>query len=71
MAAVGHRGNPRRRRIPQRVGEPKAQIGEQPERIHDARIWVLPNPSGLNANYQLPDLAKLFRELSEAAADYN
>ena len=43
--------------------EPKAIIGEQEERIHDARVWVLPNPSGLNANYQLPDLVKLFREL--------
>ena len=43
--------------------KPKAKIGEQPERIHDARVWVLPNPSGLNANYQLPELVKLFREL--------
>lgn len=45
---------------------PKAQIGEQPERIHDARVWVLPNPSGLNANYQLPDLVKLFKQLRKA-----
>lgn len=46
--------------------KPKAQIGEQPERIHNAGVWVLPNPSGLNANYQLDDLAKLFRELRRA-----
>ena len=46
--------------------QPKAGIGEQPERIHDARVWVLPNPSGLNANYQLPELAKLFSRLREA-----
>ena len=46
--------------------KPKAQVGEQPERIHDARVWVLPNPSGLNANYQLPELVKLFTELREA-----
>lgn len=46
--------------------QPKAQIGEQPERIHDARVWVLPNPSGLNANYQLPQLVKLFEQLREA-----
>ena len=45
---------------------PKAQIGEQPERIHDARVWVLPNPSGLNANYQLPLLVKLFKRLRQA-----
>lgn len=47
----------------QAFDKPKAQIGAQPERIHDARVWVLPNPSGLNANYQLPDLVKLFRKL--------
>ena len=43
--------------------QPKATIGEQAERIGDTRIWVLPNPSGLNANYQLPDLIRLFRRL--------
>ena len=47
--------------------KPKAAIGEQEERIHAARVWVLPNPSGLNANYQLPELVRLFRELREAA----
>ena len=47
--------------------QPKATIGEQAERIGDTRIWVLPNPSGLNANYQLPDLVRLFSELRVAA----
>ena len=47
--------------------QPKAIIGEQPERIGAARVWVLPNPSGLNANYQLNDLVKLFKELQRAA----
>jgi len=42
---------------------PKATIGEQSERIYTARVWVLPNPSGLNANYQLPELVRLFAEL--------
>jgi TDG/mug DNA glycosylase family protein len=46
---------------------PKAALGEQPERLGDARVWVLPNPSGLNANYQKDDLARLFRALREAA----
>ena len=46
---------------------PKAIIGEQIERIHSARVWVLPNPSGLNANYQLPELVRLFGELRRAA----
>jgi double-stranded uracil-DNA glycosylase len=45
---------------------PKAKVGEQPERIHDARVWVLPNPSGLNAHYQLPELVKLFKQLRAA-----
>ena len=49
---------------------PKAVIGEQDERIAEARVWVLPNPSGLNANYQLIDLVNLFRELRLAAAKY-
>ena len=46
---------------------PKAFIGEQSEQIGAARIWVLPNPSGLNANYQIVDLVKLFKELRRAA----
>ena len=49
--------------------KPKAIIGEQSERIQSARVWVLPNPSGLNANYQLPDLVTLFRNLCEAAKE--
>jgi double-stranded uracil-DNA glycosylase len=40
-----------------------APIGPQPERFEGAEVWVLPNPSGLNANYQLPALVKLFRRL--------
>ncbi len=54
----------------QALAQPKAVIGEQAERIVNARVWVLPNPSGLNANYQLPDLVKLFRELRQAADKY-
>ena len=46
---------------------PKAALGEQPERIGDTRVWVLPNPSGLNANYQKDELARLFRVLRDAA----
>jgi TDG/mug DNA glycosylase family protein len=46
---------------------PKAGLGEQPEGIADTRLWVLPNPSGLNANYSRADLAALFRTLREAA----
>lgn len=45
--------------------QPKAQLGLQPEKIAGADVWLLPNPSGLNAHYQLPDLAKLYREALE------
>jgi len=41
----------------------QAKIGPQPERFEGAAVWLLPNPSGLNANYQLPELVKLFRAL--------
>jgi TDG/mug DNA glycosylase family protein len=44
---------------------PKAGLGLQPEGIGETRVWVLPNPSGLNAHYRAADLAKLFRELRE------
>jgi TDG/mug DNA glycosylase family protein len=40
-----------------------AAVGPQPGRFEGAKVWVLPNPSGLNANYQLPQLVKLFRAL--------
>lgn len=45
----------------------KAAAGLQPEKIGDTPVWLLPNPSGLNANYQLPDLVKLFADLKNAA----
>ncbi|HEX8129921.1 MAG TPA: G/U mismatch-specific DNA glycosylase [Pyrinomonadaceae bacterium] len=42
---------------------PKAALGLQPETIGETSVWVLPNPSGLNAHYQPKDLARMFREL--------
>ena len=45
--------------------QPKAGIGRQTEMIGGTIVWVLPNPSGLNANYQAADLARLFRELRD------
>jgi len=46
---------------------PKASVGRQETRIGNTLLWVLPNPSGLNANYQRPELARLFSELRLAA----
>jgi TDG/mug DNA glycosylase family protein len=40
-----------------------AKVGPQAEHFEGAQVWLLPNPSGLNANYQLPELVKLFRSL--------
>lgn len=46
-----------------------AAIGPQPSSIGTTQVWVLPNPSGLNAHYQRDDLVALFRTLREAVAD--
>ncbi len=46
--------------------QPKAKLGLQDEKIADVPVWVLPNPSGLNAHYQANDLAELFREVRQS-----
>lgn len=46
---------------------PKATWGEQTARIGGRPLWVLPNPSGLNAHFKPADLARLYREALEAA----
>lgn len=43
--------------------ERKAKLGLQEKRIGKTILWVLANPSGLNAHYQLPDLIRHFAEL--------
>jgi TDG/mug DNA glycosylase family protein len=46
---------------------PKALPGLQPEKLGGiSSAWVLPNPSGLNANYQLKDLVRMLKELKAA-----
>lgn len=45
--------------------QPKAALGLQTDRIANTALWVLPSPSGLNANHQLPDLIRLLTELRE------
>lgn len=42
---------------------PKARLGRQSEGVGDSTVWVLPNPSGLNAHYRPKDLAVIFGEL--------
>jgi TDG/mug DNA glycosylase family protein len=48
---------------------PKAKLGRQKETIGEAGIWVLPNPSGLNARFQLDGLARLFRAFLHVVDD--
>ncbi|HEU0054827.1 MAG TPA: G/U mismatch-specific DNA glycosylase [Longimicrobium sp.] len=48
-------------------GRANAALGPQAETVGGARVWILPNPSGLNANYRPADFARLFAELREEA----
>ncbi len=45
---------------------PKAKLGLQEETTGKTCLWLLPNPSGLNAHYKLNDLVTLFSELKQA-----
>jgi TDG/mug DNA glycosylase family protein len=47
-------------------GEPKTGVGPRPGRFGGAAVWVLPNPSGLNAHYQQPALTRAYAELRMA-----
>jgi len=46
---------------------PRARAGRQDERIADAELWVVPNPSGLNAHATVADLASAYAEPARAA----
>src|SRR3954464_3594925 len=48
---------------------PRAVVGRQPETLADAVLWVLPNPSGLNAHYQQPALTAEYAALRAALDD--
>lgn len=51
-----------------RIGfhEPKAKLGRQERTIDNTIVWVLPNPSGLNAHFTVAGLGKLFAEMCNA-----
>jgi TDG/mug DNA glycosylase family protein len=49
-------------------GQPRAVVGPQQERLSGVRVWILPNPSGLNAHWSAADLAAEFASLREQAA---
>src|SRR6059058_3558012 len=48
-------------------GRPKAGFGPQDRALAGSPVWVLPNPSGLNAHHQLDDLIRRFAELRVAS----
>ena len=47
--------------------QPRARAGEQPGGLQGARLWVVPNPSGLNAHETIATLAAAYAEPARAA----
>ena len=47
--------------------KPKATAGEQPGLLSGARVWVVPNPSGLNAHETISSLAEAYTEPAKIA----
>jgi TDG/mug DNA glycosylase family protein len=50
-------------------GRPRATTGPQPDSLATARVWVVPNPSGLNAHTSAPKLAAALREMRETLGE--
>jgi double-stranded uracil-DNA glycosylase len=44
-----------------------AVVGRQPELLAGARLWLLPNPSGLQAHYQLPEMTEMYKTLYKSS----
>ena len=51
----------------QAFGRPATKVGRQPDDLAGAALWVLPNPSGLNADETIASLAAAYRAAAEAA----
>jgi TDG/mug DNA glycosylase family protein len=47
--------------------QPSAAVGRQPQDLAGAQLWVVPNPSGLNAHARIEDLAEAYRAVAVAA----
>ena len=48
-------------------GDRRAALGRQPEPFAGAELWIVPNPSGLNAHETIDTLAAAYRAPAEAA----
>jgi G:T/U mismatch-specific DNA glycosylase len=51
----------------QGFGRSKARAGKQPENLAESQLWVVPNPSGLNAHDTISSLAQAYAEPARAA----
>ena len=51
----------------QAFGQPRAVLGPQPEPFEEAELWVVPNPSGLNAHETVASLARAYAAPARAA----
>jgi TDG/mug DNA glycosylase family protein len=51
-------------------GRPRAAIGPQEETMGRASLWILPNPSGLNAAWTLPRITEAFRDLYDTVSHH-
>lgn len=47
---------------------PRATLGRQAERIGESMLWLLPNPSGLQARYQMPEMTEMWAQLATATS---
>ena len=51
----------------QAFGRRDVQVGRDPDGFEGAELWVLPNPSGLNAHETVESLARWYRAAAESA----
>ena len=52
-----------------RARRPGPVLGPQPQTVHDARVFVLPNPSGRNANFTYAEMLQAFKNLKSLIAN--
>jgi TDG/mug DNA glycosylase family protein len=50
-------------------GAARIRLGPQPQTIHGARLFVLPNPSGRNANFTYAEMLHAFRRLQRTLGE--
>ncbi len=68
LLGVGAMSSPPSEVVTARSAVPRRRIacGEQPDRFAGARVFVVPNPSGRNAHFTLPEMRAAFRAVARA-----